>query len=755
MIRDDSRLDDDVDGASSRMHHEMPIQLQVSALLKLRGGADYHQLDKLAPLPSNPTYDDKCNARSNFVKFILHSRLQYVKQGKRSRDFVQWVRQNKGDPAAIITDNDDDDNSKTGLLTRAITNPAVPAEREADAIARLKHDPFDATNRLNLDLVLTSRNPDDCFDVRRYDDKSMHSIQAEDQTPSLWQLGCRALRLGLHFAPVWSTVGVALVSKKFRQAVWYPWLANSIGSSGAAWIKWGQWSSTRHDMFPEALCDQLSNLHAAAPAHSWAHSQQQVERALGLGRGTLGCVFDAFDAQPLASGSIAQVHKADLCGVPVAVKIRHPRVQQLMDMDFRLMTAAATLADKLPGLKWLHIRESVEQFSHTMAAQAYLQVEAHHLEVLNYNFRRWSRVKFPTPFFASAAVIIETFEPGVISTDIIDKYDAIAARLNNGEKGNNNGDEVSSVKVQEVDEDDEDALPEDSNSSSSSSKSMIAGHDIMPLELSKFLVSTGVSLYLKMLLVDNLCHADLHPGNIMVDCRRRRKHHFGRSDEKALALVGGSSSSQAMLSPDQEVMMAMDDVMDHIKITLVDAGMVTKLNDEESSAFIGLLSSLGEGDGAEAADWALKFSVGSSLPDKERQSFVEDMVKLFEERCRGYGTGVDVGFVLRGVLGLIRKHRVRIDANFATLVINALCVESLARRVCPSYNVLDAGRPLLQGYRQISLQKKGDPKSSKLFYPRMAANALKKEVDDRLFFLREGRRKSERQQRIAEHIRET
>jgi hypothetical protein len=53
---------------------------------------------------------------------------------------------------------------------------------------------------------------------------------------------------------------------------------------------------------------------------------------------------------------------------------------------------------------------------------------------------------------------------------------------------------------------------------------------------------------------------------------------------------------------------------------------------------------------------------------EHRAAFARDMVDLFEERCRGYGTNVDVGHVLRGVLGLVRKHRVRIDANFATLV---------------------------------------------------------------------------------------
>jgi len=701
----------------------------------MRGGADYALLETLAPIPDDPTYDDKCNARANFVKFMLHSRLEYVKKGHRARDFVHWVRRNKGETAPILSDKSGDDDDR---LNHAIHNPAVPLELERAAIARLKHDPF-AADRMNLGLVLTSQNPQDCFDS----DTSTSSNNNNDNNnnnnkpPSYWQLTCRAVTLGLHFCPVWSTAGLALVAgPRFRQKVWYPWLARAIGSSGAAWIKWGQWSSTRNDMFPDALCDELSQLHAAAPAHSFEYSQQQVEQALGLGRGTLGCVFDEFDPQPIASGSIAQIHKANLCGVNVAVKVRHPRVQQLMDLDFRLMTAAAAVVDKLPALKWLHIRESVEQFSHTMAAQAYLQVEAHHLEVLNYNFRRWPTVKFPTPFFASSAVIIETFEPGVISTDIIDKYDQAASKLNG--KGSDG------VTVEEVD-DGEDNIPNDKVQAEEDEKA-IAGHDLMPLELSKFLVSTGVGVYLKMLLVDNLMHADLHPGNIMVSFSPSSK------EKKALSLVGGSATSlQQVVQSGQDVITAMDDAMENIKITLVDAGMVTKLSDEESAAFIGLMACLGEGDGAEAAHWALQFSVDRDVPEKQRQAFQNDMQKLFEERCRGYGTNVDVGDVLRGVLGLVRTHRVRIDANFATLVINALCIESLARRVCPSYNVLDAAKPLLRGYYRLQ-KRKGSAKSSKIFALRMAANALKKEIGDRHFFEQEAQRKKQLQQRIAEQI---
>jgi predicted unusual protein kinase regulating ubiquinone biosynthesis (AarF/ABC1/UbiB family) len=65
-----------------------------------------------------------------------------------------------------------------------------------------------------------------------------------------------------------------------------------------------------------------------------------MESSLGLPPDTLLDVFDSFDTKPLASGSIAQVHKAILDGRIVVAKVRHPNVANLIDMDFRLMRIA-------------------------------------------------------------------------------------------------------------------------------------------------------------------------------------------------------------------------------------------------------------------------------------------------------------------------------------------------------------------------------------------------------------------------------
>jgi len=588
--------------------------------------------------PTNPILENEArirlaNNRALYIRAVLTKRLQNVCSGKRMQSFAAWFRRNE---LAVVSSHGRDDESMDDQLV-AIETIEEPFLR----LRRWRKDPF-PEDRRSLEMVSTRASPEACHTSETPVNSSVL------RNPTNLQLCLRALRLGYNFAPVISTVGIAVFSTQFRRKRWYPWLSKCIGSSGPAWIKWGQWSSTRSDMFPEALCDVLSQLHSDAPAHSWEFSKQSIEESLGLATDTLFNVFDDFDEQPLASGSIAQIHSAVLDGTRVAVKVRHPDVARLLDMDFRIMSAAARLVDWIPGLRWLHVQESVDQFSHTMAAQSQLQVEAHHLEVLYHNFRSWNTVRFPQPIYASPSCIIETFENGRIVSSLLDRYDGMADYVNLGSY-------QGYVQVTEPDGTEEDYLE---------------GNDLIPTDMARFIVTMGLAIYLKMLLVDNLMHADLHPGNIMLDFPRKN----------------------------------------HLTISLVDAGMVAQLTDSESSTFIGLLSSLGEGNGRDAAHFALQFSVDSNMSDKAKEAFSQDMEDLFDERCRGYGTNVNVGHVLRGVLNLIRKHRVRIDANFATLVINALCLESMANEVCPTYNLLDFSKPLLRSYRRICYKSDGTPK---------------------------------------------
>ncbi len=471
--------------------------------------------------------------------------------------------------------------------------------------------------------------------------------------PNLLQLLLRAITLAVIFAPVFAMLPLALLWRPIRNRILFPLLAGTLAKSGPAFIKWGQWASTRGDMFPERLCACLSALHANAPAHGWKFTKRTVEEALAIDNrcgpegDCMTYIFEEFEKVPVASGSIAQVHRAVVRsgegkmrnGTEVAIKVRHPMVAELIDRDFRIMRKLAAVVDLLSG-GWLSVKSSIDQFSHTMAEQARLDVEAYHLDLLNWNFRGWKELSFPRTIFSSQSVIIETFEKGEIVSDLMGLFNA----------------KISAVTP----------------------------------DLARFIVTTGESLYLKMLLVDNLMHADLHPGNIMID-----------------ASVEGDP-----------------------RMTLVDAGMVAELTEEESVNFIGLLSALGAGDSDKASEAVLGFG-GSRV---KNDAFTEDMKVLFTERCRGYGTNVDVGDVLRGVLGLVRKHQVRINANYATLVVNVLCIEAMAKKLLPKYNVLDGGRPLLQAYRKILCYKPKSKVRRALFRMWMPIAHICKARNDNKFF---------------------
>ena len=416
-----------------------------------------------------PGLDEAQRQRILQIQELLCDRHEYVMGGHRLRDFSNWISEQGGEAKIFSMHGVDVNFEQDEFQNMEMSVEIYPmSSREMKS----NKDPF-LPDRMNLNIPVTSsstavaKSVEECTDCQSHAHYYQGKAHDWDETPpTALQLTLRAMKLSVIFAPVVTTSWLAVVSSKFRRNVWYKWVANCLANGGAAFIKYGQWSSTRPDMFPTAFCDALTTLHNSAPAHSWNHTQEQVEASLDIPQGSLMDVFESFDKKPLASGSIAQVHEARLKnGQTVAAKVVHPRVAELIDMDFRLMTMLATVCDYIPGLRWLHVRDSVSQFSHTMAAQAHLNVEAHHLEVLNYNFRNWKHVVFPRPFFASPSLILETYEKGNIVTEILDEYD---------QEAREQGDQQ--------------------------------GSDIIPLDMARFIVTTGLSLYLKMLFLDNVMH---------------------------------------------------------------------------------------------------------------------------------------------------------------------------------------------------------------------------------------------------------
>eukprot|EP00884_Botryococcus_braunii_P013475 jgi/Botrbrau1/22128/Bobra.0206s0052.1 len=250
--------------------------------------------------------------------------------------------------------------------------------------------------------------------------------KVNDELKTWW----RGIFLCVLFTPVCVTAPLCGVMGWYWKE-WVELLRWTLEHAGPAFIKWGQWAATRADLFPPDVCSSLAKLHASAPAHSFSITRETVERALHR---PLEDIFESFEEKPIASGSIAQVHRAVLSAngasgtvyapkTTVAVKVRHPGVSEVMQRDVMLMQRAATLSKFIPGLSSLRLDESIRQFGVPLKEQLDLEAEARHLQRFNRNFRRWHNLSFPKPIFphVRSDVLVETFEEGRLISTYVDR----------------------------------------------------------------------------------------------------------------------------------------------------------------------------------------------------------------------------------------------------------------------------------------------------------------------------------------------
>ncbi|KAK7362964.1 hypothetical protein VNO77_05089 [Canavalia gladiata] len=421
----------------------------------------------------------------------------------------------------------------------------------------------------------------------------------------------RAIYLAILFSPSILMAPLAdYFGPEFRK-IWLCVVHRTLEKAGPAFIKWGQWAATRPDLFPRDLCTKLAELHSKAPQHSFSYTKKTIERAFGR---KISEIFENFEEVPVASGSIAQVHRASLkyCypGKPakplvVAVKVRHPGVGESIRRDFAIINLVAKSSKFIHALNWLRLDESVQQFAVFMMSQVDLAREAAHLNRFIYNFRRWRDVSFPKPVYplVHPAVLVETYE---------------------------NGESVSHY----VDE--------------------LQGHE----GIKSALAHIGTNALLKMLLVDNFIHADMHPGNILV--RSKPPKRLFKSKPHVIFL---------------------------------DVGMTAELSGSDRVNLLEFFKAVARRDGRTAAECTLNLSKQQNCPNPK--AFVEEMEEAFTFWGTPEGDLVHPAECMEQLLEKVRRHKVNIDGNICTVLVTTLVLEGWQRKLDPGYDVMQTLQTLL------------------------------------------------------------
>ncbi len=238
-------------------------------------------------------------------------------------------------------------------------------------------------------------------------------------------------------------------------------LRQAFETLGPVFIKFGQMLSTRRDLLPPDIAEELALLQDRVPSFDGNLAKQQIELALGQ---PIEALFTDFALQPLASASVAQVHTARLKenDAEVVIKVIRPGIKPVINDDIRLMRRCARLVAFLIPNNRLRPVEVVEEYRRTLLDELNLMSETANTIQLRRNFENSPHLYVPYVYSDYCRENILVME-----------------------------------RIYGIPVSDRDALQAN-------------GTDL------KLLAERGVEVFFTQVFRDSFFHADMHPGNVFV-----------------------------------------------------------------------------------------------------------------------------------------------------------------------------------------------------------------------------------------------
>jgi ubiquinone biosynthesis protein len=186
-------------------------------------------------------------------------------------------------------------------------------------------------------------------------------------------------------------------------------LREMLDELGPTFVKFGQLLSTRPDVLPPDIINELRGLQDDVRPFPIADVEKVIEEDLGL---TIGQLFAEFDEKPIAAASIGQVHRAMLPnGKEVAVKVQRPGAPRQIEADVALLYQAAKIAkERVRALDFIDAHQLVDEFARSIRQELDYRLEARNADTFHRNFAGHPHVRVPRVFWTYTRSRVLTLE---------------------------------------------------------------------------------------------------------------------------------------------------------------------------------------------------------------------------------------------------------------------------------------------------------------------------------------------------------
>ena len=379
-------------------------------------------------------------------------------------------------------------------------------------------------------------------------------------------------------------------------------LAGALQALGPSFVKLGQGLSTRQDLVGTELATELSELQDHLPSFSAKEARATIESEFGV---PLDSLFKTFTDEPVASASIAQVHFAvTASGDPVAVKVRRPGVVNDFERDIEFLYWLAELAERAaPYWRRLHLVDVIDAFAQSVAVEMDLRLEASAASELGQNFRgdTWFRVPAVDWERTSHRVLTLEWVEGIS----IDEWQTL----------------------------------------------IDAGHDLHVI-----LEKTARAFFLQVFR-DGFFHADLHPGNLMVN-------------------VEGN-------------------------IVAVDFGIMGRLDDVTRRYLAKMLIAFLAGDYKRVAE--IHYEAGYVPRRTPEAPFIQSLRAFGESILAKPSKDLSIAHLLAGLFQTLATFEMQTQPDLLLLQKAMFMAEGLTNRLTPDQNMWAVVRPLMESWAKDNL----------------------------------------------------